>query len=141
MKQDIFKSDAQILVCPVNNVGVMGAGLALQFAKRVDGLESFYKDACKRGYLEPGELQFYYDIDANKHVCLFPTKRDWRKPSRLEDIDKGLEKLRYYMDFFGDEMKVAIPRIGCGLGSLPWEKVKPLIQKRLLPSQYILVDP
>jgi len=30
----IFDSRAQVLVCPVNCVGVMGKGLALEFKKR-----------------------------------------------------------------------------------------------------------
>ena len=32
---NIFDSGADVLVCPVNCVGVMGAGLAKQFAKRM----------------------------------------------------------------------------------------------------------
>lgn len=140
-RQDIFRSDAEILVCPVNGVGVLGAGLAMQFRNRVDGLEAFYKDCCKRGFLKPGDVQWYYDIDSGKQICLFPTKRHFRDRSRLDDIDAGLIKLQWWLDWFGESYRVAMPRIACGLGGQQWQDVKPLIEKRLNQKQIVYMEP
>lgn len=134
-RKDIFKSDANLLVCPTNGVGSMGAGLALRFKQNVSGLFEFYADCCKRGYQAPGQLQLFYDIDRDKHIVLFPTKRHWRDKSRIEDIELGLQHLRELLDWFDDDMVVAMPRIGCGLGGLSWKDVKPLIQRYLKDSE------
>jgi O-acetyl-ADP-ribose deacetylase (regulator of RNase III) len=46
---DIFTSNAEILVNPVNCKGVMGAGLAKQFRERFPENYLEYKNYCKNG--------------------------------------------------------------------------------------------
>ena len=76
-KGDLFKSGAQALVNPVNIVGVMGNGLALQFRKRFPDMFRAYVRACKAGEVQPGRMWIYRtDMTAGpEFVICFPTKR------------------------------------------------------------------
>lgn len=78
VKTDLFVTPADAFVIPVNCVGVMGAGLALQFRRRFP--EGFvpYREACDRGELRPGEVMYYWRQGWEKEVIFFPTKDDWR---------------------------------------------------------------
>lgn len=69
-------------------------------------------------------------------VCYFPTKNDWRYPSKLEYIDSGL--LAFLKHAPEQRIKsVAFPKIGCGEGGLNFEyQVRPLIEQRFHNSGY-----
>jgi len=60
----------------------------------------------------------------------FPTKRHFRDPSRIEDIDAGLADLVRVLSANGIR-SIAIPALGCGLGGLDWEVVRPRIVSAL----------
>lgn len=131
----IFGSKAQTLVNPVNTVGVMGKGLAAQFKQRYPEMFTMYKRACDNRLLETGKLMLYRNLEdpeSDKWILLFPTKENWRNPSKLEYIEAGLQRfVKIY------EMKkiksVAFPKLGCGAGKLNWEDVCPLMEKYLNP--------
>ncbi len=55
---DIFTSTAEAYVNPVNCVGVMGKGLALEFKKRFPEMLSCYQKWCKEGKIKAGGLAF-----------------------------------------------------------------------------------
>ncbi|WP_203596288.1 macro domain-containing protein [Actinomadura bangladeshensis] len=52
---DLLRDDAQALVNPVNTVGVMGKGLALQFKRAFPAVFASYVEACADGRLRPGK--------------------------------------------------------------------------------------
>lgn len=140
LKGDLFSSPAKILVNTVNVVGVMGKGVALEFKKRFPEMFSSYQLLCKEGKLNIGNLYLWRKEE--KWVLLFPTKEDWRKPSKLEYIEEGLSKFASHWDALGVD-SIAFPRLGCGNGGLDWNDVRPLMEKYLnpLPMQiYIYVD-
>lgn len=122
---NIFNAPAEVLVNPVNCVGVMGRGLAFQFKKKFPGNFDMYSVACKRGELTPGKV--YTVQERGKFIVNFPTKDHWKDPSRLEWIETGLDSL--IDEICNLELKtVAIPALGCGLGGLDWyEEVRSLI--------------
>lgn len=125
LKGDLFASKAQTLVNTVNCRGVMGKGIALEFKKRFPGLFQFYVNAYLSGEVKIGSVTIWKGPE--RWVLNFPTKDDWRKPSNYEFIEKGLVDLRGKM--VGWEItSLAIPALGCGLGSLDWNKVKPMIE-------------
>jgi O-acetyl-ADP-ribose deacetylase (regulator of RNase III) len=127
---DLLASDADALVNPVNTVGTMGKGLALQFARRFPSLVPTYRAALRTGALTHGQVYLTYPVEGNVAVVLFPTKRDWRHPSRLEDIDAGLLALRHLMLVTGTR-SIAVPKLGSGLGGLLWRDVVRLIDLHL----------
>jgi len=128
---DILESTAQCIVNPVNTVGVMGSGLALKFKKRYPSMFDAYKIQCKNGSLNTGRLMFYKMSDADRIICLFPTKQHWQNPSTLEYIDRGLDAfIQHYAEW--DITSVAFPKLGCGLGGLNWDyHVGPLLTRKL----------
>lgn len=123
--KDIFESDAQVLVNPVNCVGVMGAGLAKEFRKRYANMYLNYKSACAKGRYRPGwvYIQKVYD---GQFVANLATKNHYKDKSQLKWIVEGIRQLREDLDK-GKFTSVAIPQIGCGLGGLDWKEVRPLI--------------
>lgn len=114
----IFETEADSIVCPVNCVGVMGKGLALEFKKRWYGSYCEYANMCSRNAVFPGSVFLTSDwIGA-------ATKDHWRSPSRIEWVDECLKRLSYY-----SRDVIAIPQLGCGCGELEWRDVEPLYRK------------
>ncbi len=128
VKGDIFKSPAQVLTNTVNCVGVMGKGVALEFKNRYPQMFSDYKEKCDQGMVKPG--QPYLWEDDSSQVLNFPTKRNWRDNSLLQDIEDGLKQLASSYEKMGIQ-SIAMPALGCGLGGLSWSEVQPLIVKYL----------
>lgn len=131
---DLIKSTCQCLVNPVNTVGVMGRGLALQFKRSYPEMMESYIENCQSGAFMPGRLMFYKPVNNEKTICLFPTKLHWREPSNIQYIESGLIAfMKYYQEW--NITSVAFPRLGCGLGGLNWtHQVKPLMEKYLSAS-------
>lgn len=129
-KGDLFSQDAEALVNTVNCVGVMGRGVALQFKKKFSNNFKLYQAACKKKEVCPGKM-FVVETNAlcnPKYLINFPTKRDWREKSRMEDIESGLKDLLRVIQ----EKKIqsiALPPLGCGLGGLEWPKVRHRIEE------------
>ncbi len=125
---DIFKSKAQTLVATVNCVGIMGKGIAKEFRQRFPNMYKAYFKACKRGELQSGRLFYYKDLVSS--ILCFPTKDNWKGPSKYEFIEAGLKAIVENYQKWGIT-SLALPPLGCGLGGLDWNKVKPLILKYL----------
>lgn len=128
IKGNIFNSRCAVLVNPVNCVGVMGKGLALEFKNRYPTMFHTYKKACDTKELRPGQPMLVYGPD--KSVILFPTKYHWREKSKVIYIKDGLEAVSCCYKSFGIE-SIAFPKLGCGLGGLDWKEVKPLMEQYL----------
>ena len=112
-------------VNPVNCVGVMGAGLARQFRDRFPGNYASYRTACDNREVRRGRV-FIYRALKPRFILNFATKRHWRACSRISDIETGLIDLVRIVEDNGIA-SLAIPPLGCGLGGLKWEEVRPLI--------------
>jgi O-acetyl-ADP-ribose deacetylase (regulator of RNase III) len=131
---DILDAPADALVNTVNCVGVMGRGVALQFKKAFPQNFKAYEAACKRGEVRPGSMFVFEtgNVTGPRFVINFPTKRHWKGNSRIEDIDSGLLALVSEVKARGIR-SIAIPPLGCGLGGLQWEVVRPRIQQAFQP--------
>ena len=128
---DLFQSPAQVLVNTVNTVGVMGKGVALQFKRHFPEMYAKYRELCEKGDFNVGSLWLYKS--PNKWVLNFPTKRHWRQPSRIEDVDSGLRKFVETYSSMGIH-SIAFPPLGCGNGQLDFNsQVQPLMEKYLQP--------
>ena len=136
---NIFDSGCRALVNPVNCVGVMGKGLALQFRHRFPANFEAYRNACARGEVRSRRC-FVFDTGAEptRFVVNFPTKRHWRDRSRIEDIADGLDDLAGILGRRAI-LSVAVPPLGCGLGGLPWPRVRSLLLDRLAPCERVSI--
>lgn len=130
VKGDIFSSPSQIIVNTVNTVGVMGKGIALEFKNKYPDMFQRYKTLCEEEKFDIGNLILWKSSE--KWVLLFPTKKHWRSPSKIEYIEEGLKKVVENWDKLGTS-SIAFPKLGCGNGGLTWEEVRPLMEKYLNP--------
>lgn len=134
---DLFACDSQTITCPINAVGAMGRGLALEFRQRVPGLYDYYQKHYPRSYSRTtsraNELQVF-KVPDGRQVLLFPTKDHWKNPSTVMLVQQNLETLaELYERRFGIT-SLAIPALGCGLGGLSYDRdVRPLIHSILGP--------
>jgi O-acetyl-ADP-ribose deacetylase (regulator of RNase III)/uncharacterized protein YwgA len=126
---NLFDSRAQTLVNTVNCVGVMGKGVAEQFKSRFPAMFEDYKERADRKAVRIGEPYLYRD-QSGVQIVNFPTKDHWRSPSRLADVERGLD----YLAMHASEWRItsiALPPLGCGNGGLEWSEVGPLIYQKL----------
>lgn len=132
---NILDSRCQTLVCPVNTVGVMGKGVALQMAKHYPLLLAAYRRACNDRSLNVSR-PVLIGVKSNTYVLCLATKMDWRNPSRLDWIDAGLGATT---ELIGEGLikSLALPMLGCGAGGLDWKDVRALIYKHF---QHELID-
>ena len=127
---NIFDSKAQTIVNTVNCMGVMGKGLALQFKKRYPEMFIAYEQLCKKQLLDIGKL-WLYKTD-RRWILNFPTKYDWRLPSKESYLEKGLEKFLLTYKQRGIE-SIAFPLLGANNGGIPPD-VSLEIMKRYLKN-------
>jgi O-acetyl-ADP-ribose deacetylase (regulator of RNase III) len=126
---NLLRDNAQALVNTVNTVGVMGKGLALQFKRAYPDVFATYVAGCRAGEVKPGRI-FPVAIPDGRWVLNFPTKRHWKQPSRIEDIEAGLDDLVRLVGELGLR-SIAVPPLGCGNGGLAWATVRLLIVDKL----------
>ncbi len=147
---DILNEDTQAWVNAVNCVGVMGRGVALAFKNKHQENFKEYAKACAKGEVKPGKIfRFQFKPTSHQMECFdkgnnmlngsngefryiynFPTKQHWRQKSQLTYIKDGLADLKRTIE--QDEIRsIAIPALGCGLGGLDWNEVRPLITEYL----------
>ena len=100
LKGNIFTHESTCIVNPVNCVGVMGKGLALQMKRKFPGMFEKYQNLCKTNSLRPGKIDFHSTgIECPEYIIFFPTKNHWRNPSKLEYIETGLPDLMKLLTF------------------------------------------
>lgn len=131
---DILADPSELLVVPVNCVGVMGAGLAKAFRLRYPDSYQQYRQLCLDGQVRPGLVPIVdTGADAPSLAAMFPTKDHWRRPSEMVWVERGLEAL---VAAVADRwvLSVAVPALGCGLGGLDYEPVRARIIAALAPT-------
>ncbi|MFA6091978.1 MAG: macro domain-containing protein [Elusimicrobiota bacterium] len=139
---NLLEADVEAVVNTVNTVGVMGKGIALQFKRAFPENYLAYERACKHGEIKLGRV-FVHDnhsLSGPRFIINFPTKSHWKGSSRLEDIRTGLRSLADKIKDLGIK-SIAVPPLGCGLGGLNWNDVRPMIVNALesLPGVEVLL--
>lgn len=139
---NLLDAPAEALVNTVNEVGVMGKGIALMFREAFPANTRAYETACNAGEVRIGRMFVFenQDLAGPRWIINFPTKRHWRNPSKLEWVREGLADLAKVIDEKGIR-SVAIPPLGCGQGGLGWPQVRREIESSLarLPDVEVLV--
>jgi O-acetyl-ADP-ribose deacetylase (regulator of RNase III) len=122
-----------------NGEAVMGAGVALEAAKRWPWLPGSLGNLIRMSPDRP-TLSGVWVTEAGGLVCL-PTKRDWREPADMSLIETGAHCLAETADRLEWET-VALPRLGCGLrtGQLRWEDVEAILAP-ILDDRFVVVTP
>lgn len=129
---NIFTSTTKCTVNTINCVGAMGAGIALQHKKRYPEQYTTYREQCFLKKIHTGNVYLWKGTDYgyDRDVLWFPTKYDWKNPSKIEYIENGLKAfVENYKNL--NITSISFPKLGCANGGLSWEEVKPLMIKYL----------
>lgn len=133
---NIWEIQADWYCIPTNGIvkadgrAVMGAGLALDAVKRFPGIDKVLGELLK---LQGNWVHYLGKYDGYGLIS-FPTKHHWKHPSDLDLIRQSCDRLEVkrelYSDHAGRSLQAALPKVGCGLGGLDWEKeVKPVLEE------------
>lgn len=139
---NLLTADAEALVNTVNEVGVMGKGIALMFKEAFPESAREYQEASKAGEVRVGHVLVTRNPEllGPRWILHFPTKKHWRHPSKLEWIRAGLADLRRVI---AEQQirSIAVPPLGCGNGGLDWPEVRREIEGALgtLPDVAVTV--
>ena len=143
-KGNLFDAGTHALVNTINTKGKMGRGIALEFKQRYSDMFKEYANLCRHGLIHVGKTWTWENVGHTtpQYIINFPTKDDWKFPSKLEWISTGLDDLKYRVIMLEIE-SIAIPALGCSNGKLSWEDVRPLIMEKLndLEIPIILYEP
>lgn len=141
---DLLAANTAALVNPVNCVGVMGKGLALQFRQTFPANYQAYVKACRAGEVRLGTMFVFVETRNELPITIinFPTKQHWKQQSNLLDIASGLNDLITQLTRCSID-SIAVPALGCGYGGLTWAEVERLIIDAFerLPAVQVKVYP
>ena len=132
LQGNVLDAPTEAVVNTVNEVGVMGKGVALMFKEAFPENTKVYQRACRRHEVQVGHMLVTenHALTGPRWIINFPTKRHWRSPSKLEWVRDGLADLVKVIR----EKKIrsiAIPPLGCGNGGLQWDHVRRAIEASL----------
>lgn len=131
VNKNILNSDDDAIVIPVNTAGAMGAGLAKDCRDMYPAVYYFYKKICRQKVMTHTTLLIYKSIKFKYKIVLAPTKRHWKDPSRIDDVEATIKALAEWCVKW-NITSISIPLLGCGKGGLSFdEKVRPLMVKYL----------
>lgn len=129
-KGNLFHAQTQVIVNAVNCVGVMGKGIAWAFKLRYPMMFELYKQHCQDKQMSIGKLWLYKGNESGHWVLNFPTKVHWKDTSKVDYIEKGLQK---FLDTYKNKgiRSIAFPILGTDNGGLDKQTVLDLMQKYL----------
>ena len=124
-----------------DGAAVMGAGVAKEAAELYPGLSSYFGGLLKRYGNIVLPLGNWGEKEEETLIS-FPTKQHWREPSNLRLIKQSCRQLYELWQETDNPylITVFLPRVGCGLGGLSWEQVKPVLEKYFVNDQFVIVE-
>ena len=123
---NLFESEAQTITNAINCVGVMGGGIAGEFAQRFPAMVAEYGKLCHERKVKMGQPYLWKNEDG-KDVLNFPTMYYPGMKASLPMIDRGLAYLAGNYEGWGIE-SVAMPALGCGIGRLRFSQVETAVK-------------
>jgi O-acetyl-ADP-ribose deacetylase (regulator of RNase III) len=121
---------AEALAHGCNCQGSMGAGIAVGFKDRYPAMSEVYRARCKA---KPRQFNlgdaWLWKADNQPWVFNLGTQEGyWRSRATYETIETALTNMLRQAEA-GGIRRIAMPRIGAGLGGLSWHKVKEVIAR------------
>jgi O-acetyl-ADP-ribose deacetylase (regulator of RNase III) len=122
---DLFaRSDIRAWAHGCNCAGAMGAGIAVEFKRRFPRMFTEYKLRCADGRFGLGDVFVWNEGELT--IYNLGTQEHWRKKAQLPALSKAVGRMVSLAEKSGID-RVALPRIGAGLGGLDWPKVRAVL--------------
>ena len=122
---DLFTSDAPALAHGVNIDGFMASGIAPIFRAKFPGMYDSYREACHSNRLLAGGVFIWPGTPIVYNLA----SQDRPGPNaRIGWLEQAMTLALVDADVNGFD-RIAIPRIGCGIGGLDWDDVEPLLER------------
>jgi O-acetyl-ADP-ribose deacetylase (regulator of RNase III) len=120
---DLFAAaDLPALAQGCNCAGAMGRGIAAQFRTRWPQMYEEYREQCFHGVFTPGSVFMYQQDEASPVIFNLGTQSSWRTGAVLNWVHQSITAM-VKLAAEHDIAAIGMPRIGAGLGRLPWPKV------------------
>jgi O-acetyl-ADP-ribose deacetylase (regulator of RNase III) len=129
---DALEIDCDAIAHGVNMQGAMAGGIAWQIAQTFPEAEAEYIWNCKwdlvnLGGCLPVGINEYKETGPYTLFNLF-TQIQPGADARLDALELSLENMLKEASLLGIK-EIAMPRIGCGIGGLEWDDVRPILLK------------
>jgi O-acetyl-ADP-ribose deacetylase (regulator of RNase III) len=139
---DLFASGLPALAHGCNCAGVMGAGIAVGFRDRWPAMYREYRRSCLDGKFQPGGLYVWHtfapDGESGQVIFNLMTQPAPGIPAELSAVKSAVTAMTDWAQWHGVPA-VGMPRIGAGLGGLPWPQVAEVIEEVAGPSEVRVV--
>ena len=123
IQDDIFNhKDCYYAHC-ISRDYALGAGIAVEFDKRYDMRNRLLKLAK-----EKPETLDEKSIEVENVFNLITKEKYWQKPS-YKSLEESLLEMKEKLSKNKNIKKLVMPKIGCGLDRLSWDKVEPMVQE------------
>jgi predicted nucleotide-binding protein (sugar kinase/HSP70/actin superfamily) len=123
IQDDVFNhKDCYYAHC-ISRDYALGAGIAVEFDKRYDMRNRLLKLAE-----EKPETLDEKCIEVENVFNLITKEKYWQKPS-YKSLEESLLEMKKKLSKNKNIKKLVIPKIGCGLDRLSWDKVEPMVQE------------
>lgn len=133
-EQDLFQMKKEYLLAHCVSVDcAMGAGIALEFRKRIPEMP----DAMKKLNPMIGDALPFQTRGGRTVLNLFTKEKYYHKPS----YESFTESIKAFREFVVKEgiTHVAIPKLGSGLDKLNWNRVSGIIQDVFSEDEVFIV--
>ena len=142
IKANIFDMTVETIVITTNGIvkrngdAVMGAGIALEMAKKFPLFPKVFGDKLKK---DGNHVALFYVPQVNgRKVITFPVKNHFKEKASLELIERSCQELVKLADLY-KLTQICLPRPGCGVGGLKWKQVEPILEK-YFDERFTIVD-
>lgn len=123
IQDDVFNhKDCYYAHC-ISRDYALGAGIAVEFDKRYDMRNRLLKLAE-----EKTETLDEKCIEVENVFNLITKEKYWQKPS-YKSLEESLLEMKEKLSKNKNIKKLVMPKIGCGLDRLSWDKVEPMVQE------------
>jgi O-acetyl-ADP-ribose deacetylase (regulator of RNase III) len=128
----------------VNLEGVMGSGIAPSFRRLSETMYGNYRVICQQGLMKPGAVYPYY---VEENIGEYGQPDPFWIYNCATQVKQGPNANYVLIALAAHHMldhalhnnirSIGIPRIGCGIGGLEWERVSYILQSIFEPNKFV----
>lgn len=134
-KGDLFTSGERVIAHGCNCVGVMGKGVAKIVATKFPLVKKKYKTAVNAGVFNLGYAQFV--LDEENDICVYNLATQKQPGANASKWGVFLAFANMFEHAAANNItRIAIPKIGTGIGGMQWDDVLDAIDMARLGGRY-----